>query len=108
MKEAAPREGVKFGVRRLAWYAGGFSGGVYLAQYLLTGPWLLWAGLMSLALGALTLFLPLDGSAGVVRRRSVILCAALAAGLGWSWLYVRQAQRPAEELTGWTTACPWT
>ncbi len=102
MKEAAPREGVKFGVRRLAWYAGGFSGGVYLAQYLLTGPWLLWAGLMSLALGVLTLFLPLDGSAGVVRRRSVILCAALAAGLGWSWLYVRQAQRPAEELTGWT------
>lgn len=96
------KEGAEIGIRRLAWYAGGFSGGVYLARYLLPDPWPLWAGFLSLILGLLTLILPPDGSAGVVRRRSVILCAALAAGLGWSWLYAHQVQRPAEGLAGWT------
>lgn len=102
MQETVPRERELVSIRRLAWYAGGFSGGVYLAQYLLPDAWPLWAGVLSLVLGILTLILPLDGPAGAVRRRSVILCAALAVGMGWSWLYVRQVQGPAEELAGWT------
>ena len=82
-------------MRRLAAFAGGFSLGVFLAQYLLRGGWILAGAGLALALGFLSKLLPWEW-----RRRGVILCAALALGLGWSWLYARQVQRPAQEMAG--------
>ena len=80
-------------MRRLAVFAGGFSLGVFLAQYLLRGGWILLGAGLALALGLLSVFLPREW-----RRRGVILWAALSLGLGWSWLYARQVQRPAQAL----------
>lgn len=78
-------------MRRLAIFSGGFSLGVFLAQYLLPGGWPLLGALAGLALGILSLGLPWR-----LRRRSVVFCAALALGLGYNWLWARQVQRPAE------------
>ena len=80
-------------MRRLAVFAGGFSLGVFLTQYLLQGGWILLGAGLALALGLLSVFLPREW-----RRRGVILWAALSLGLGWSWLYARQVQRPAQAL----------
>ena len=80
-------------MRRLAVFAGGFSLGVFLAQYLLRDGWILLGAGLSLALGVLSAFLPWEW-----RRRGVILWTALSLGLGWSWLYARQVQRPAQVL----------
>ena len=85
-------------MRRLAVFAGGFSLGVFLYGFPLRflprdGLTLAAAGL-ALALGFLSLLLPWE------RRRCVVLCAALSLGLGWSWLYARQVQRPAQVLAG--------
>ncbi|WP_304965447.1 DNA internalization-related competence protein ComEC/Rec2 [uncultured Oscillibacter sp.] len=82
-------------MRRLAAFAGSFSLGVFLAQYVLRGGWILAGAGLALALGFLSKLLPWEW-----RRRGVILCAALALGLGWSWLYARQVQRPAQEMAG--------
>ena len=82
-------------MRRLAVFAGSFSLGVFLAQYVLRGGWILAGAGLALALGFLSKLLPWEW-----RRRGVILCAALALGLGWSWLYARQIQRPAQEMAG--------
>lgn len=84
-------------MRRLAVFAGGFSLGVFLAQYLLRDGWTLLGAGLALALGLLSLLLPWKW-----RRRCVVLWAALSLGLGWSWLYARQVQRPAQELAGRT------
>ena len=82
-------------MRRLAAFGGGFSLGVFLAQYLLPGGGSLLAAFVCLTLGLLALALPWEW-----RRRGVVLCAALALGLGYGWLYTRQVQRPAESLAG--------
>ena len=82
-------------MRRLAAFAGGFSLGAFLAQYLLRGGWVLLGAGLALGLGFLSVLLPWEW-----RRRGVILCAALSLGLGWSWLYARQVQRPAQALAG--------
>lgn len=84
-------------MRRLAAFAGGFSLGVFLAQYLLRDGWVLLGAGLALALGFLSALLPWEW-----RRRSVILCAALSLGLGWNWLYARQVQRPAQLMAGRT------
>lgn len=84
-------------MRRLAAFAGGVSLGVFLAQYLLRDGWILLGAGLALALGFLSVLLPREW-----RRRGVILCAALSLGLGWSWLYARQVQRPAQALAGQT------
>ncbi len=84
-------------MRRLAVFAGGVSLGIFLAQYLLEGGWPLAAALASLALGVLALALP-----GTWRRRVLVFASALALGLGYSWLYARQVQRPNEALAGRT------
>ena len=78
-------------MRRLAAFAGGFSLGVFLAQYLLRDGWILAFAGAVLGLGVLSTLLPREW-----RRRGVIICAALALGQGWSWLYARQVQRPAQ------------
>lgn len=80
-------------MRRLAVFTGGFSLGVFLAQYLLQDGWTLLGAGLALAMGLLSMLLPWKW-----RRRGVILCAALSLGLGWSWLYARQVQRPAQAL----------
>ena len=80
-------------MRRLAWFAAGFSGGVFLAQYLLPEGWLLLCACGALALGFTALALPWE-----IRRRAVVVLAALSVGLGYDWLYTRQVQRPAEAL----------
>nr|WP_326125535.1 DNA internalization-related competence protein ComEC/Rec2 [uncultured Oscillibacter sp.] len=82
-------------MRRLAVFAGAFSLGVFLAQYLLRPEWLLPAALGALALGWASFLLPWE-----LRRRSAAACAALALALGWNWLYLRQVQRPMEALAG--------
>lgn len=84
-------------MRRLAVFAGGFSLGVFLAQYLLEGGRVLLGAAVGLALAFAALALPWKW-----RRRGVAFCAALALGLGYSWLYARQVQRPAEALAGRT------
>lgn len=88
-------------MRRLAVFAGGFSLGAFLYCFPLR--FLPWDGLplaaagLALAFGVLSMLLPRER-----RRRGVILCAALSLGLGWSWLYARQVQRPAQDLAGQT------
>lgn len=84
-------------MRRLAVFSGGFSLGVFLAQYVLADAWALAGALAGLAGAVFALALP-----GIWRRRCEIFCAALALGLGWSWLWARQVQRPAEALAGRT------
>lgn len=84
-------------MRRLAVFAGGFSLGVFAAQYLLRDGRALAGALGALALALAALALPWKW-----RRRGVALCAALSLGLGYSWLYARQVQRPAENLAGET------
>ena len=82
-------------MRRLAVFAGAFSAGIFLAQYLLLPEWLLPGALVCLGLGWASFLLPWE-----IRRRSVAACAALALALGWNWLYIRQVQRPLEALAG--------
>ncbi len=84
-------------MRRLAAFAGGFSLGVFLARYLFREDGSLLGAGAALALGLLSLGLPREW-----RRRGVVLCAAAALGLGWSWLYGRQVQGPARQLAGRT------
>lgn len=80
-------------MRRLAIFAGSFSLGIFLAQYLLPNRWLLPAALLCLGLGAAALRLPWPW-----RRRGVVIGAALALALGYHWLYARQIQQPMEAL----------
>lgn len=82
-------------MRKLAIFSGAFSGGIFLAQYLLPEGWLLPGVLVFLVLGWTSFLLPWE-----VRRRSVVACAALALALGWNWLYLRQVQKPLEALAG--------
>lgn len=80
-------------MRKLAWFAGAFSLGIFLSQYLLPGGWLLPGALVCLGLGCLSLLLPYEW-----RRRGVVAGAALALALGYNWLYVHQVQQPMEAL----------
>nr|WP_326185712.1 DNA internalization-related competence protein ComEC/Rec2 [uncultured Oscillibacter sp.] len=80
-------------MRRLAVFAGAFSLGIFLAQYLLPYDWLLSGAVLCLCLGFGALRLPWEW-----RRRGVVIGAALALALGYDWLYVRQVQRPMEAL----------
>lgn len=82
-------------MRRLAVFTGAFSLGIFLAQYLLRPEWLLPGALLCLCLGGAAFWLPWE-----VRRRGVVIGAALALALGWDWLYLRQAVGPAEALAG--------
>lgn len=80
-------------MRKLAIFAGSFSLGIFLAQYLLSYNWLLPAAFACLGLGLGALLLPWEQ-----RRRWVVIGAALALGLGYHWLYARQIQQPMEAL----------
>lgn len=82
-------------MRRLSIFAGAFSAGIFLAQYLLPSGWLLPGAFVCLSLGFGALLLPWEQ-----RRRGVVIGAALALALGYDWLYVRQVQGPMEALAG--------
>ena len=78
-----------------AWvlFCGGFAAGIFLAQYLLPGGWLLSGGLVCLALGFGALLLP-----ECWRKRAILCLVGAALALGWNWLYVRQVSEPMEAL----------
>lgn len=77
-------------MRRLAWFAGGFSLGIFLAQYLLEAAWLLPGAWAFLAL-AVVLRLTVAGRGG---RRLLLGGVGIALALGWNWLWLRQVQAP--------------
>lgn len=80
-------------MRTLAVFAGAFSGGIFLCQYLLPVSWQVPA--------ALALFLITAGLvgrlSGSLRHRVLLVGVGLCLALGWNWLYVRQVQRPMED-----------
>ncbi len=80
-------------MRRLALFAGAFSLGIFLAQYLLPDTWLLPCGVLAFAAACGRLFLRDDRG-----RRLLLAGTGLALALGWNWLYVRQVQAPMEAL----------
>ena len=82
-------------MRKLAVFAGSFSLGIFLAQYLLPYNWLLPAAFACLGVGVGALLLPWEQ-----QRRWVVIGAALALGLGYNWLYARQVRQPMEALAG--------
>ena len=77
-------------MRRLAWFAGAFSLGIFLAQYLLAAAWLLPGAWAFLAL-AVVLRLTVAGNGG---RRLLLGGVGIALALGWNWLWLRQVQAP--------------
>ena len=81
-------------MRRLALLSGGFSLGIFLAQYLLPPAVLLPGVGLCLALTALAAFRLRD----LFRWRALLLGCALAAGLGYNALYARLLLSPAELL----------
>ncbi len=81
-------------MRRLAWFAGAFSLGIFLAQYLLAAEWLLPGAWLSLVL-AVVLRLTMAGNGG---RRFLLGGVGIALALGWNWLWLRQVQAPMELL----------
>lgn len=84
-------------MRVLATAAFAFSGGIFLAQYLLPHAWQLPLCLICVALGAAGLLLKENA-----RKRAFLIAAGLALGLAWNWAYVMMVQLPAEKMAGET------
>lgn len=82
-------------MRRLAYFAASFSAGIFLAQYLLPYEWLLPGMAAALAIAVCALFLPAKA-----RQRLLLIGVGLSLAFGYNWLYVRQVQRPMEQLAG--------
>ena len=82
-------------MRKLACFAGSFSLGIFLTQYLLPVSWLLQGAAVCFAVACGALLLPERW-----RRRMLLAGVGLALALGWNWLYVREVQSPMEALAG--------
>ena len=82
-------------MRVLATLTGAFALGIFLAQYLLPVEWLLPCGAAAFVLAFGRLFLRNDTG-----RRVLLVGVGLALAFGYDWLYIRQVQRPMEELAG--------
>lgn len=82
-------------MRRLAVFAGAFSGGIFLAQFVLPGQWLLPLAAVCLALMGGGFFLR-----GHARLRLFLICAGLGLALAYDWAYTAAVQAPAEALAG--------
>ena len=82
-------------MRILATFTGAFALGIFLAQYLLPVEWLLPCGAAAFVLAFGRLFLRNDTG-----RRVLLVGVGLALAFGDDWLYIRQVQRPMEELAG--------
>lgn len=80
-------------MRTLALFSGSFSLGIFLAQYLLPAGWLLPCALGAYALACFRLVL--SGDRG---KRVLLIGTGLSLAFGWTWLYIRQVQRPMETL----------
>lgn len=80
-------------MRRLAVFAGAFSAGIFLSQYLLPTH-------LALPSAVAVFFLTLTVCAlpHRHRRRVLLMGAGLTLALGWNWLYVRQVQTPMVAL----------
>ena len=82
-------------MRKLAWFAGAFSAAVFLAVYLLPEGLLLPAGAVCALAALLGLLLRGDR-----RRRMMLACLGLAAGLVWTGTYGQLTHAPARALAG--------
>ena len=82
-------------MRKLATFAGAFSIGIFLAQYLLSTDWLLPLGVAAFVLALGRLFLP-----RWIGRRVLLVGVGLSLAFGYDWLYLRQVQAPMEALAG--------
>ena len=82
-------------MRILATFTGAFALGIFLAQYLLPVEWLLPCGAAAFVLAFGRLFLRNDTG-----RRVLLVGVGLALAFGYDCLYIRQVQRPMEELAG--------
>lgn len=80
-------------MRKLAIFAGSFSLGIFLAQYLLPYDWLPPCAGAAFLLAWGRLFLNREWG-----RRALLVGVGLSLALGYSWLYVRQVQAPMEAL----------
>lgn len=80
-------------MRTLTVFAGAFSGGIFLCQYLLPVSWQVPAALMLFFATAVLMHC----FSGSMRRRVLLVGVGLCVALGWNWLYVRQVQRPMED-----------
>ena len=82
-------------MRILATFTGAFALGIFLAQYLLPVEWLLPCGAAAFVLAFGRLFLRNETG-----RRVLLVGVGLALAFGYDCLYIRQVQRPMEELAG--------
>ena len=82
-------------MRVLATFTGAFALGIFFAQYLLPVEWLLPCGAAAFVLACGRMFLR-NGTG----RRILLAGVGLALAFGYDWLYIRQVQRPMEELAG--------
>ena len=82
-------------MRKLAIFAGAFSAGIFLAQYLVPAEWLLPLGAAAFVLALGRLVLPRE-----VGRRVLLVGVGLSLAFGHNWLYLRQVQAPMEALAG--------
>jgi len=82
-------------MRVLAIFAGAFSAGIFLAQYLLPESWLLPCAVIAFVLACGRIFLHHNTG-----RRLLLIGVGLSLAFGWNWLFVRQVQRPMGALAG--------
>lgn len=80
-------------MRKLAIWAFSFAAGIFVAQYLLPAASLLYVAAGFVAVGFLAFRLREP-----VRFGAVIICTALAVGLGYDWVYTAWVSVPAEAL----------
>ncbi len=90
-------------MRVLATFAGAFSLGIFLSEYLLPGGFLLPAAWIAFALAAAALLLPASK-----RRRAILGLTALSLALGYDVLYHRQVVGPMTALSGQEVAVTMT
>lgn len=81
-------------MRALAAFAGAFSGGIFLCQYLLPLQWQLPSAALLCLAAVIALVLP--GRREIRRVRAVLLCLGLCAGLVWNRTYLFRIQPPLE------------
>lgn len=82
-------------MRVLAIFAAAFSGGTFLARYLLPDNWLLPCAAAAFLFACTRFFLP-----GKTGRRVLLIGAGLSLSFGWNWLYAQRTAIPAAALSG--------